>query len=125
MWNEPNREMAALLHPANGNRSIDEVIVKSGSGVLAAGTVMATFTTAGADKGKLVPYADSGSAGAGTATHVLGAAVDATSADVPAKAIARDAEIIDGELVFGASVNDATKRAKAISDLALQGLIAR
>lgn len=124
MWNEPNRKMAALLHPANGNRSIDQVTVKGGNGLLAAGMVMATITASGADQGKLTPYTHAGAHGAGVATHVLGAAVDATN-DVQAKAIARDAEIIDGELVFDASVNDATKRAKAISDLALQGLIAR
>lgn len=124
MWTEPTREMAALLHAANGTRSIDQVTVKGGNGALAAGTVMATITTAGADKGKLTLYVDAGTGGAGVATHVLGAAVDATN-DATCKAIARDAEIINGELVFGASVNDDTKRAKAIADLALQGLVAR
>lgn len=110
-----------LLSEANFHRSRDNIVVASGAGVLAAGTILAKVTASG----KYVPAAATGSDGTQTAVAVLLRGVDATSADVPVAAITRDAEVKGPVLVYGTTLNDDTKKGAARTQLAAVGIISR
>jgi hypothetical protein len=103
-----------LISEANGHRSREQIVVKTASGVVGAGTVMSL-----GNDGKYVPYESGSSDGHDTAAGVLYAAVDATSSDQPAVLIARDAEVAQSMLV-GVDSDDS-----AIADLAALGVFAR
>lgn len=113
-----------VMSEANRMRSRDNIVVASGQGVLAPGTVVGKITVGG-------EYAISANAevlgdeGAETATAILLYEVDATSAAVEVAAITRDAEVNGNILTYDASVdNDAKKAAKA-AQLAAVGIVVR
>lgn len=110
-----------LLSEANFHRSRDNIVILSGSGILAPGTVLGKITASG----KYKPSTATGSDGAETASAVLWSGVDATSADVPVAAITRDAEIKAFALSYDATVNDDTKKLAKRTQLAAAGLISR
>lgn len=83
-----------ILSEGNGNISREEITVVSGAGVLEAGTVLGKITASG----KYNAYDDGGSGGVETAAAILYGRVDATSADAPAVAIVRHAEVKSSEL---------------------------
>lgn len=110
-----------LLSESNFHRSRDNIVIVSGAGVLAPGTVLGKITASG----KYKPSTATGSDGAETASAVLFRAVDATSADVPVAAITRDAEIKAFALAYDATVNDDTKKLAKRTQIAAVGLISR
>lgn len=110
-----------LLSEANFHRSRDKITILSGSGVLVPGTVLGKVTASG----KYKPATATGSDGGQTAAAVLLYPVDATSADVDVAAITRDAEWVVSQLTYGATINDGTKQAAAIAQLAAVNIIAR
>lgn len=119
-YTEPYRNFEALLSEGDGSISREVVTIKSGAGVLAAGTVLGKVTTGGKYEG----YDDGKSNGAETALAVLAQSVDASSADVSATVIARLAEVKKDALQWISAV-DATAKTKAYSDLAAVYVIAR
>ncbi|MFH6783594.1 MULTISPECIES: head decoration protein [Methylobacterium] len=102
-------------------RSRDTAIIASGSGKLVSGTVLAKVTATG----KYVPAAASGSDGSQTAVAVLLFPVDTTSADAKAVIVSRHAIASHAGLTYGATINDATKRAAANAQLGAVGIIVR
>lgn len=75
--------------------------------------------------GKYTPATMAAVDGSQVAVAVLYAAVDATSADQPAVAHARDCEVKIGSLVFAADVDQDAERNAKIAQLAAVGIIAR
>ena len=121
---EGARDLEFLLSEGNGKISREVVTIKSGAGKLAPGTVLGALTTGG----KYVPSAHAevtGSEGAEVAKAVLAYGVDATSADVSAVVIRRDAEVKKSMLVFAATVSDAAKITTKLGQLAALTIIAR
>lgn len=110
-----------IMSEGNGHISREVVTVVSGAGALAAGTVLAKVTASGKYKASTATGSDGGQ----TAVAVLFAPVDATSADVSAVVIARDAEINGNLLAYDSSVDDATKKAAKATQLAAVGIIVR
>lgn len=110
-----------LLSEANFHRSRDNIIVVSGAGVLAAGTVLGKLTAGG----KYTASPATGADGSQVAAAVLLYPVDATSADVAVAAITRDAEWNGKTLAYAASVDDDTKKAAKHAQLAAVGIIVR
>lgn len=110
-----------LKAEADAYASRDTAIIASGSGKLASGTVLAKV----AATGKFVPAAASGSDGSQTAAAILVFPVDATSADAKAVVVSRRATVSHAGLIYGATINDATKRAAANGQLAAAGIIVR
>ncbi len=102
-------------------RSRDTAIIASGAGKLVSGTVLAKV----AATGKYVPAAAAGSDGSQTAVSVLLFPVDATSADAKAVIVSRHAIASHNGLTYGATINDATKRAAANAQLGAVGIIVR
>lgn len=111
---EKARPLAFILSEGNGYISREQVTIVSGAGKLEAGTVLGKITTGG----KYQPSPATGSDGSQTAAGVLCYPVDATSADVPAVILTNDAEVKDPMLIFHSSVDDGTKRAAKITQLA-------
>lgn len=95
--------------------------VASGAGVLVSGTVLARVTATG----KFVPAAASGADGSQTATAILVAPVDATSADAACVVVENHALVSHAGLTWGSTINDATKRAAAIAQLRTVGIKVR
>ncbi|MBR9651908.1 head decoration protein [Thalassovita aquimarina] len=119
------RALSFLLSEASGRRSRATCTIPSGTGKVAAGTVLGEVT---ANAGQFVPSPDSvtvGIEGAETATAILAYGVDATSADVEVTIIDRDAEAKQSMLSFDASVNDQTKIDAKIAQLNAVGIRAR
>lgn len=110
-----------LKSEGESSRSRDTAIIASGSGKLVSGTVLAKVTASG----KYVPAAASGSDGSQTAAAILVFPVDATSADAKAVIVSRHAVVSHAGLTYGASINDATKRAAANGQLGATGIIVR
>jgi hypothetical protein len=125
--NEGARAADWLKAEAGSYYSRGTGIVAAGSGVLLTGTVLAKVTATG----KFVPAAASGADGSQIAVAVLfsGAdgkfTLDATSADKPAVIVERDAIASHAGLVYGATVNDAVKRAAANGQLKAVGILVR
>lgn len=114
------RPLEFILSEANGNYSRDAITVLSGQN-LAAGTVLGKITASGKYKAATA----SGSDGGQTAVAVLAYPVDASAGDAAGVAITRAAEVNADLLVFGATIDDGTKEAAAITQLAAVGIIAR
>lgn len=121
---EGARDLGFVLSEANGKRSRDVVTIADGAGVLAPGTVLGAITANG-------HYTISANAevvdseGAETALAVLAYGVDATDSAVEAVVISADAEVIGAELVYDASVDNATKIAAKATQLAAVGIKVR
>lgn len=110
-----------LKYEADSYFSRETVTIASGAGALKSGAVLATVTASG----KYTPAAATGSDGSQTATAVLLFPVDATSADKPAVVIRRHAIVSHNGLTYGASINDATKRAAVATQLKAVGILVR
>lgn len=109
-----------LVSEAAGTLSRETVTVVSGSGALAAGTVLSLVTASG----KYAPYDNAGTDGTEVAAAILYRGIDATSADAKAVVVARLAEVNASELVWAAGVDAAGKTA-GLTDLAAKFIIAR
>lgn len=109
-----------LISEANGYRSRDVGIIKSGSGVLLAGAVLGQVT---ATK-KYAPYNPAANDGTQTACAILFEGCDATSADSERVLTRRDAEVVSALLVYSAGMSDANKAA-ALSSLETRGIVGR
>ena len=121
VFTEGRHAAAFVISEGNGNRSRDTVTVASGQGELAAGAVLGKITASGKYALTTVAAVD----GSETAVAVLLAAVDATSADVSAAVIARDAEVNGNLLSYGADVDQAAEIAAKNAALAGVGIIVR
>lgn len=97
-----------------------QVVIKSGSGDLITGTVMAEITAAGANKGKLVPYNPAAEDGSQNATEILWGRYDASAADVPGVTVTGFAEIAALHLTWGAGVTLQAHKDAALAALALK-----
>lgn len=113
-----------IMSEANGKRSRDVVTVKSGAGVVKAGTILGKITTGG----KYIPSPAAevvGSEGAEVGLAISLYEVDATSADQKVVVIARDAEVNSNNLEYDASVDTTNEKAAKRAELAAVGIIAR
>ncbi|MEY4953493.1 MAG: hypothetical protein RL299_1917 [Pseudomonadota bacterium] len=116
-----------VLSEASGNRSRDEITVASGSGVIAAMTVLGLYTS-GANAGKYGPSpaaAADPDVGNQAAKAVCLYGVDATAADVKVAALTRDCEVIGGFLTYEATVDTAPEITAKAAQLAAVGIIVR
>ena len=110
-----------ILSEANFHRSRDKITIASGSGVVKAGTIVGQITAS--KKWAPSPNAQVvGIEGAETARGIIIDDVDATSADVDVAAITRSAEVKGFALVYDSSVNDDTKKAAKVTQLAAAGV---
>jgi hypothetical protein len=117
---ESARNVEVLLSEANGTLSREQITVASGAGALAAGTILGKVTASG----KYIAYDDDNVDGSEVAAAVLLYATDATSADVAAVVIARQAEVKADKIVW-ATTNDTGDKAAGIVDLAAKNIIIR
>jgi hypothetical protein len=109
---------------SNGFRSRDQITIHggyTGAVALLPGTVLGKLTSGG----RYVPSAATGSDGSETAFAILFDYVDPTGGDVIAAVISRDAEVRADDLTYDASVNDGTKQAAKVAQLADVGIIVR
>ena len=111
----------ALLSEGNGQISREAVVIASGSGVIAPGSVLGQITASGKYLVSAIGAAD----GSQTASAVSLYGCDATSADQTIAAIVRDAEVNGNILTFHADRDQAAERAAAITNLAAVGIIVR
>lgn len=95
-----------LKREADSHFSREEVIIASGQGKLATGTVVGKITASGKYAAVTVAAVD----GSQTAAGIVLAAGDATSADAAAVIIARDAIVAHQALLYGADVDTAAER---------------
>lgn len=119
------RALSFLLSEASGRRSRSVGTIPSGTGKIAAGTVLGELT---ATAGHFVPSPaaeTAGVEGAETAKAILAYGVDATNSDVEVALIDRDAEAKVGMLAYDASVDDQSKTDAKIAQLAAVGIRAR
>lgn len=118
------RNFSFLLSEASGRRSRSAGTIKSGSGILAAGTVLGLVT---ADS-EYAPSANAevvGNEGAEVAVAILGYGVDATTQAVEVTLIDNDAEAKRLMLTYDASVDDETKIAAKVAQLKTVGIRVR
>ena len=94
MLTEKSRAGQFILAEANGTLSRERIVVASGEGVLAAGTVLGKVTASG----KYAAYDNVASDGTQAAVCILYDEVDATSADATGVGIFRHAEVKEVEL---------------------------
>ena len=109
-----------LVSEASGTRSRDTVTVLSGQ-VLEAGTVVGKLSSGG----KYKAYDNDASDGTQAAVGIVIDAVDATGGDTLAAVIARDAEVDQTKLKWGAAVTTQGEKDAAYVDLAALGIIFR
>ena len=103
------------------NYSRETVTVVSGAGVILPGTVLGKITASG----KYKPATATGSDGAQVASVVAIYGCDATSADAAVVVSAR-ATTVNGKLItYGATIDDATKKAAANAQLLSAGIVVR
>ena len=123
---ERARAWGFLMSESPTRFSRDSVVIASGAGKLAPGTVLGKITAPGQpNTGKFVPSPATGTDGSQSAVAILGAAVDATSTDVPAAVLAREGEVAAAALAYDVSVNDATKKTAKATQLAAVGIAVR
>jgi hypothetical protein len=101
--------------------SREQVLIASGSGVVKSGTVLGKITASGKYKPVTIAAAD----GSQNAAGILMWDVDATSADVRAVIIARDAIVAHQALLYGADIDTAPERAAITAGLAALGILDR
>lgn len=122
--NEGRHPGEFLLSEANFHRSRDAIVIASGAGKIAPGTVLGRITSTG--KFIVSPVtAVTGKEGAEKAAAIALHGVDATDADVEVAAITRDAEVKGFALTFDASVSDDAKKAAKATQIAVAGIIVR
>lgn len=122
---EKVHDFEVLLSEANGYRSREEIVLKSGR-AYKVGDVLGKVTADNADKGKykLIDNQTPASDGTQTAAAVLLVDRDATDADQPGVAVVRDAEVKQLLLNYAANTTVENK-AVAMASLAALGIIAR
>lgn len=123
-FTEGRHATEGLLSEANFHRSRDNIVVASGAGVIVPGMVLGAITASG----KFIPSPNAevvGDEGAETGIAIALYGCDATSADQKIAAIVRDAEWNGHTLAFDASVDNNTKKATKVAQLAAKGIIAR
>ena len=103
-----------LKREADSHYSREEVTIASGAGELVSGTVLGKITASG----KYTPVTVAAADGSENAAGVLLEDADASSADVAAVIIARDAIVSNQGLTYGADVDTAAERAAVHADLA-------
>lgn len=108
-----------LLSEATGTRSRDKITLITGQN-LGAGAVLGRITASG----KYTLLAPAAADGSQTAAAILGAATNATAADVVCLAITRDAEVNDNELTYPGGIT-APQKTTAITNLAAAGIVVR
>lgn len=123
--------MAALTegkHPAEHildelgvNYSRDVITVVSGSGVIVPGTVLGKITASG----KYKPATATGTDGAQVASVVSIYGCDATSADATVVVSSRATAVNSNLITYGATIDDATKKAAANAQLLAAGIVVR
>ena len=119
------RNLSFLLSEGSGRISRATATIPSGTGIVAAGTVIGELT---ADAGKFVPSPTAevvGKEGAEVAKAILAYSVDATDVDVDVTIIDRDAEAKILMLTYDASVDDDAKIAAKVAQLNAVGIRAR
>lgn len=122
---EGPRDLAFVLsETSSGKLSRENVTIKAGAGKLPPGTVLGQIAT-GLKYVRSTHASVTGAEGAEVAKAVLMYGVDATDADVRAVVIRRAAEVKLPMLIFDATVNDATKTATKLGQLAAELIIAR
>jgi hypothetical protein len=110
VFNQDHRNWEFLLSEANGARSRESGIVKSGQGKLKAGTVV-QFDVSAPTKFVVADGVLHNGALATPVAGIIAHDVDATSGDVEVPYIARDAEVIDAFLVYPAETSGGEKAA--------------
>ena len=110
-----------ILSEANGQRSREAIIIASGAGVIAAGTVLGKITVSGKYIASAVGATDGSEAPAAIAIY----GVDATSADITVSAIVRDAEVNGNCLTYHADRDQPAEKVAANAALATLGVIVR
>ena len=114
------RQAEFIISEASGYRSRDEITLASGAGVLEPGTVLGQVTVGG----KYVQLDQDAADGSEVAAAILYRDQDATTADVKALAITRDAEVNALNLIWPADI-DAGEKTTAIGQLEAAGIIVR
>jgi hypothetical protein len=104
---------------ANGARSRENVTIASGQD-LQAGAVLGALTSSG----EYIAFNNDGNTGEETAAGILIGPCDASGGAKAAAIIARDAEVLEEELVWAAT-EDSGDKAAGIVELAALGIIAR
>lgn len=120
------RALAFVLSEQEGVGEISRevVTIASGEGQIKPGTILGQVTAS--EKYVVSPNAEVvGKEGAETASAILAYGVDATSADVEAVVLKRIAAVKKPMLLFDASVDDDTKKAAKLAQLAAVDIIAR
>lgn len=120
-FNEGRNAVEGLLSEGDFHYSRQTVTIVSGAGTLSPGSVLGRITASG--KYTLSP--DTGADGSQTAAVILLYPVDATSADQQAVVVTRHAQWNVNTLTYHSTVNDATKRAAKVTQLAAVGIIVR
>lgn len=127
VYTEGRHATEGLLSEAPSGLSRDNLVIASGSGIIAPGTVLGKFTS-GANLGKYGPSPNAAAdpdVGNQVAKAVALYGCDATSADAEISGISRLAQWKIGDLIFDASVDNDAKKAAKIAQLALADIIAR
>ena len=110
-----------LMTEANGQRSRENIVIASGAGVIAPGTVLGKVTASGKYLASAVGATDGSETPA--AINIYGA--DASAADAEVSAIIRDAEVNGNRLVYHADRDDPAEKTAAHDALGLIGIIVR
>jgi hypothetical protein len=124
VFTEGRHTSEGLLSEANGNRSRERATIPSGTGVIVPGTVLGRVTATGSFVPSPHAVAE-GQEGAEVAVAIALNGCDATTAAQDIAIIRRDAEWNGHTLTFDSTVNDASKRATKVAQLATQGIIVR
>ena len=118
---EKHHNIDGLLSEAAGYRSRDEIKIASGSGVVPAMRVLGKVTASG----KFVPHTLAAVDGSQTAAAVNLYEIDATSADVRASAVTRDAEVRATALGLDPAADTDAEKAAIYTALAANHVIVR
>ena len=112
---------AFLMSEANGQRSRENIIIESGAGIIAPGTVLGKVTATGKYIASAVGAADGSETPA--AINIYGA--DASASDAAVSAIVRDAEVNGHCLVYHADRDQPAEKDAANAALGALGIIVR
>ena len=112
---------AFLMSEANGQRSRENIIIESGAGIIAPGTVLGKVTASGKYIASAIGAADGSETPA--AINIYGA--DASASDTAVSAIVRDAEVSGHCLVYHADRDQPAEKDAANAALGALGIIVR
>jgi len=112
---------AFLMSEANGQRSREDIIIESGAGIIAPGTVLGKVTATGKYIASAVGAADGSETPA--AINIYGG--DASAGDAAVSAIVRDAEVNGHCLVYHADRDQPAEKDAANAALGALGIIVR